>query len=400
MSDFFINIYQAIKPQLAQHSLVFFGYVIVFFVAKPVLSFFNRGKDVSFQIRAMRIGVVIIFFLHLLDIVLLVVAAQNGVESDQQHFFIKLGYSITAVYAVLIAFNATSYYSRKKFGQEKKIDGDVIYLDTYNSRLFDIVAYVVILFVWMYTTIQIWDLDSLLQTTGFIGITLGFLALTNAIWLPDIYYGLVILNSNMLEDGDVIKFGHHANENIINRVTIIYTILLDVRNNHRLLVRNSQLINSRIDNLTKRASIDGLRHSLHFNIGYPKSFAGKQESDKAYADFRQRVQHMFESAFAAVCENEDCRINRNIPFEIAIVDSADYALTFALSFYLEAIPNTKITKTIRQYLVRTPAIIQEAVNKAALAENVQLATPMLIDYKESVQDAVHPVTDADNPTQD
>lgn len=390
MPEFFLNIYQELKPQLAAHGLVFLGYALVFIVAKPLLEYFNRGKDVSVQIRIMRVGVVAIFILHVIDVVWILFATVEEGEADPQHFFIKVGYSIGATYASLIAFNITSYISRKKFGVEKKIDGEVVYLDTYNSRLVDIVVYVVIFFLWIYTIILSWGWDSQLQTTGFFGIVLGFLALTNSIWFPDIYYGMVILNSNMLEDGDVIKFNNYENENVINRVSFIHTILLDVRNNHRLLVRNSQLAQGRIDNLTKRASIDGLRHFLFFNIGYPNLSATNgattpdgEKVESGYGTYRQKVLRMFERANDIVNENADAKINRNLPFEIALVDSGDYALKFSLAFYLEAIPSTKVTKTIRQYLIRTPALIQEAVNQAALEEGVQLATPMLINHKPS-----------------
>jgi hypothetical protein len=382
MPTFFIDIYQVLKPQLAAHGLVFIAYALFFVGAKPLLNFFNRGKDVSARIRIMRAGIVFIFILHLVDILFLLLVKREEGDPDPQHVFIKIGYSIAATYAGLIACNVVSYFSRKKFGLEKKIDDEIVYLDTYNSRLMDIVIYVVVFFLWIYTIILIWDLTSQLQTTGFIGIVLGFLALTNGIWLPDIYYGMVILNSHLLEDGDVIKFNNHPNENVISRVSFVYTILLDLRNNHRLLVRNSQLIGGRIDNLTKRASIDGLRHTLHFNIGYPKPLSIKSEEGEAgYGSFRQQVQQMFDKAFEILKENTDCKINRNLPFEVAVVNSADYALTFSLSYYLEAIPNTKITKTLRQYLVKTPALIQDAVNQVALEENIQLATPVLIDHK-------------------
>lgn len=386
MPDFLLNLYKVVEPQLAAHGLVFLGSALLFVVAKPLLNYFNRGKDVSVQIRILRVGIVAIFILHVIDIIWIwfstpVEALETG-ETTPQHIFIKVGYSIGVTYATLIAFNIASYFSRKKFGTDKKVDGEVVYLDTYNSRLFDIVAYVVIFLFWVYTIIIIWGFDDQLQTTGFVGIILGFIVLTNGIWMPDVYYGMVILNSNLLDDGDVIKFNNHENEHVINRVTFVYTILLDVRNNHRLMVRNSQLVGGKVDNLTKRASIDGLRHSLLFNIGYPKVPEGgglQTEKIQEFKNFRQKVQKVFDRAFEAVKENDEVKINRNMPFEVALVNSADYALTFSLSFYLEALPNTKVTKTIRQYLVRTPAFIQEAVNEAALEESVQLATPILVD---------------------
>ena len=40
------------------------------------------------------------------------------------------------------------------------------------------------------------------------------------------------------------------------------------RNDHRTLMRNSRFIQSKIDNLSRVASTDGVRQAPHYNIGY------------------------------------------------------------------------------------------------------------------------------------
>lgn len=349
-------------------------FILVF--AKKLLSAINRTRNMEVQARVLRIAALVFLVLHILDILL--------VESvpGYQNYFIRIALSIAILFGCLIAFNLLSFFSRHKFGEEKVIDGEPVYFDSYNSRLVDIVGSVFIVLIAIYLVIVSWDMDSLLQTTGFIGVVFAFLALTNAIWAPDIYYGLVILNSAMLEDGDLVQIEEQDGEYIINRVSFIHTNLLDVRHNHRVIIRNSKIINSRVDNLSKRASAEGLRRELHFNLAYPAGPGtvrdGEGQGARSFGEWRRRVQAMFERARELVEEDSEAKINRNMPFDISLSRSGDFALTFTLAYYLEAIPSTKVTRTIRQYLIYTANRIEEAVNEAALEQGLSLATPLLL----------------------
>ena len=378
--EFLLSLNTEERP-IVVHALVFAINLVIIFFSESFLALFNKGKSVSVQARILRAGAIVFLILHIIDVLLVTTFPAY------QNYFIRIGLSLATVFGCLLLFNIVSYFSRQKFGYQKTIDNETVYLDSYNSRLLDLFVSVFVILVAVYCVVNIWKLEGLLQTTGLLGIIFGFLALTSSIWAPDIYYGLVILNSNMLEDGDVIKLVGYEDELIISRVSFIYTILLDVRNNHRVLLRNSQLVQNRVDNLSKRASAEGLRHAMEFNIGFP-ALASKIEEERKnsngaeqYEAYRGRIKTMFEYAFELVSDNKDAKINHNMPFEVALSQTGDYALTFRLNYYLEALPNTKVTKTIRQYLVRTPNLIQEAVNQAALEYRVSLATPLLVDHR-------------------
>jgi hypothetical protein len=358
---------------------VFIINLVILLFAEKLLSAINKTGNMTVQARVLRIAALVFFALHVLDILLVYTVA------GYENYFFRIALSIAILFGCLVAFNLLSFFSRRKFGEMKVIDGEPSYFDSYNSRLVDLAGSVFIILVAIYLVIVSWDMDSLLQTTGFIGIVFAFLALTNAIWAPDIYYGLVILNSAMLEDGDVITLEGSNTEYIINRVSFIHTNLLDVRSNHRVIFRNSQLINSRVDNLSKRASADGLRRQLQFNIGYPPVRVEDQDEQEqkkpeqnSYTRLRRRIQQTFDQAFEALQQREEAKINHNVPFEVSLTESGDYALTFTLSFYLQALPSTKVTRTIRQYLVQTSNVIQEEVNRAAVENGLILATPVLI----------------------
>jgi len=387
------------------HVTVFVFNLIIFLASGSVLQWFNKGKDITIQARALRFGTILFFVLHVLDVFLV-----NTLPA-YEHYFIRFGLTIATFFGCLFAFNFVSYFSRQKFGRTKEIDGETIYLDSYNSRLMDLISVFIIVLIALFCLIVIWKLEGLLQTTGFLGLVFAFLALTNAIWAPDIYYGMVILNTDMLEDGDVVRLGDTKDEYIISRVTLIYTIFLDVRNNHRILLRNSQVLSSRVDNLSKRASTDGLRHTLEFKVGYsavsPQGISqekknqlaennlseenknqegkkleeNKKPEENSFESLNKQVNKMFNSAFEVLIESETSQLNPKMPFEVTLINSGDYALTYALNFYLDALPNTKVTKTIRKYLAHTPSLVQDAVNTAAVKYGIVLATPIIINTK-------------------
>ena len=253
----------------------------------------------------------------------------------------------------------------------RDFDNKSYYTDSYNSRLMDILGLILIIIFTLYTIINIWGLTSLLETTGIFGLIAAFLALTNQIWAPDLYYGLVILNSKMIEDGDVITMQGMEDEFIINKVTFIYTILLDVRNNHRSLIRNAQLIQTKIDNLSKRASTDGLRMKLSYKIAYAP------ETQKAQ-EYHENIRSLFDAVQTEAIKEADIHINENIPFELLLNDTGDYALEYQLCFYLEQLPKTKVTKNVRSILVKTPKLINELVLMNSYNYDVDLSTPLVI----------------------
>lgn len=75
--------------------------------------------------------------------------------------------------------------------------------------------------------------------------------------------------------------------------------------------------------------------------------------------------------------NYDIKINEHKHFEWAITNTGDYALEYTLWFYLERIPNTQVTATIRKHLMGTIYKIDDAVYTQSVIENIQLATPYL-----------------------
>lgn len=357
----------------ALHGFIFVLNIVLFILAKPIFNIISPNQDNKTKINICRALNVLVLVLHVLDLIL-----RRAGGALYESYFIDLGLSLMAIYTGVFVYNVCGELSKKRFGRTRELDNQTIYIETYNSRMVSLVLLAIIIVTTIYGLIKIWDADSLLETTGIFGIFIAFLAFTSSIWAPDIISGMIVLNSDILEDGDVVMISDHANEYIIARVTLIYVVLYDVRNNHRTLIRNSQFMQNRIDNISRIASSEGVRQALVYNIGYP-SFSGDitaRESELKI--FQQSIDKLFGRAFAACCADEAVKINKNITFEWALTNAGDYALEYTLWIYLQRIPNTKVTSRIRQHLMGTIYKVNEAVYTASILEGIDLSTPDII----------------------
>jgi len=365
--------------------MIFILNIALFIFARPLLNLIAPDQDNSTKIKIFRALNVLVLLLHVLDIIL------TGTSSNYRHYFINLGYSLMIIYAGMIAYSFLGTISKKRFGRERMVDKKTIYSETYSTRLVNLILLVMIVVTAIYALILIWGANSLLETTGIFGILMAFLAFTSSVWAPDIISGLIILNSQSIEDGDVVVIDGHANEYVISRVTLIYVVLYDIRNNHRTLMRNSQFTNNRVDNLSRVASTNGVRQSLTYKIGYPQ-FKGRSEERAAQlAEFNASIDQMFTRAFNTCKDEKDIKINEAKSFEWAMTNAGDYALEYTLWIYLERIPNTKITARLRQHLMGTIYKINEAVYTASILENIDLSTPDVIQAQISNPPEAQPV---------
>ena len=357
--------------------------VILLVFARPIVNLVAPGQNNDARVRILRGLNVLVIALHGLDFAL------RQTVAGYEGYVIKLGSSLMVVYGGVFLHSLAGTFSRRRFGRTREQDEQRIFVETYNSRLVGIVLLAVIVVTTIYILIKVWGADSLLETTGIFGIFIAFLAFTSSIWAPDIVSGLIILNSDILADGDVVVIEGQPDEYIIARVTLIYVVLYDVRNNHRTLMRNTQFIDSRIDNLSRIASSDGVRQSYTYKIGYPEMGDTAEARTAALAAYRARIDAMFQAANAACIENVDVLINPNAPFEWALTSAGDFALEYTLWFYLDRIPNTKITATIRRHFMGTLHRVNDAVFTAAVEHGVDLSTPEIVRFKgpEEAQDA-------------
>jgi hypothetical protein len=317
-------------------------------------------------------------FNFLVVVLLLVDLAMLRFHLDYEQFFARIGLSLFSAYTAIYFYSLVSFYSFKRFGSPRVIDNKEVFVETYSTRIINLLLVIVFSFGSLYIIIQVWGADSLLQTTGIMGIFVGFLAFTSAVWAPDIISGLIILNSQILDDGDVVVIDGFPNEYIISKVSFVYVTLYDIRNNHRTLIKNSRFLQSKIDNLSRIASTDGLRKFVRYNIGYPKlEGANSAERMAAYDAFMSKVDSMFNRASEECFQDSDTRLNTHKPFQWELTSTGDYALEFTLWFCYKRLPNTKVTATARKHLMGSFFQVNKAVYKASIYEGIDLSTPDL-----------------------
>lgn len=366
-----------VAPELSHaqwfvHLAIFMLNIILLIFAKPLVRLADPDKENKTKVSVFRALNILVFVLHIVDLTFL------RLNKSYENYFIHIGLTLMALYISLFLYGFSCYLSRKRFGIEKTFDDTTVYLDSYSSRLVDLLMLIVVALTTIYMLIKIWGADSMLETTGIFGIVFAFLAFTSSIWAPDIISGLIILNTEMLVDGDVVIVNDHKDEYVISKVTLIYVILYDIRNNHRTLIRNNQFIKNKIDNISRMASTDGLRKSLTYKIGYPQFNAQTREEREAQLkSFKNKVDKMFTLAQENCTDKADIMINNSRNFEWALTNAGDFALEYTLWIYLERIPNTKVTAKIRKHLMGTIYKVNEAVYTASILEGLDLSTPAL-----------------------
>ena len=358
------------QGQWLTHGAIFALNLALFIFAHPLLKLIDRSVGPS-RIRMFQALNITFLILHLIDILLI------SANSNYQDLFSKLSYSLAVIYVAMLIHTLTSALTKKRFGREKTVDEQSVFVETYSSRLVSLIILVIIWLSIIYALIKIWGADSLLETTGIYGIIAAFLAFTSSIWAPDILSGLIVLNSDTIEDGDVVVLDGEDKEYVISRITLIYIVLYDIRHNNRTIIRNSKFMDHRIDNISRVASSSGIRQAIKYNIGYPEVSGDKTTRLAKLASFKDSIDDLFTQTYENCKNNEDIMINASKPFEWALTNTGDYALEYTLWVYLKRVPSTKITSRLRKHLMGSLFKINETVYEAAVAENIDLSTPEL-----------------------
>jgi len=322
--------------------------VLLFVFSKRILSTFYHEPVDS---RRFKLGVTLLRVCNLLVVVAFTyyhVSSNIGVKS--------VAYKIVAILVILYlsyaALHFTLYYIRLRYGKSREIDGKVNFYETYNSRLLSIFATIFIFIVSFVAVIQVTGFENLLQAGGAIGVIGVFFALTQSAWAPDLFSGLIILNSGMVEVGDVVEFSNGDRTlGVVYKTKVFHTEILNIVNNHRVMIKNAKLREHTIHNLSKFASAKGLRECLRFKIGYDIA--------------PDKVKHMFNEAYKTAEQSKSCLIEFQYPLEIGLDDAGDYALDWVVYYY---------TKEVK-HIVRTRQVFRETILESATQFKISLATP-------------------------
>lgn len=261
-----------------------------------------------------------------------------------------------SILAILYLSNFGNYFLQylihKQYGKAREVGDKTLYIETYQSRLFSILVAIAITVIAMIAIVRQLGFESLLEAGGVLGVIGVFLALTQASWAPDIISGLIILNSDMFEEGDIIEFDGIVAR--IYRTKLFHTEIINLTNNHRIMLRNAQMRDRVIHNLSKFATGRGLRECLSFKIGY--------DTDK------QAIMDMFHKAYERAIESE-VPIDSNVEPDIKVLDTGDHAVAWGFIYH---------TKRIEQ-IINIRRDLREIILDQSMLSGVSLATPITQD---------------------
>lgn len=305
----------------------------------------------SSQLKAFRAAnIVLILFVFFFQIVAPVVSEQwfGSLWVTRLLAIFLVGYMAN------LLFHFMAYLVKKRFGKTRLVNGDEVLIDTYNSRALELLVGFLIAVIALISSIRILGFDSLLEAGGVVGFLGVILALTQGSWAPDIISGLIILNSNFLSEGDVIELeGSDDRVCSVFKTKMFHTELLDLRNNHRIMMRNAQLRDHVIHNLSKFASAKGLREILTFQIGYDEP--------------PKRVLQLFKASFEEAANDTGVAVEGKFPMEVVVEEAGADAVEWGIYFY---------TRSVRDIL-NTRHAMRQIILKKSLEMGISLATPRL-----------------------
>lgn len=367
-----------------EHIFLFIINIILFMFASKIVKFFeHEDNNIKNKTIVFRTFNILFFFLHILDIILIIF-----VNGEYENILLKIGISGLILYNSYFFSILFNHFNKKKFGEVKEIDNKKFHYETYSSRLIHILIIIFVIVSTLIILIKYWGFDSLLETTGILGIFFLFVSLTHSVWSPDLISGLIILNSKQYNEGNIVEFD--KTKYLLYKFNFFRTTLLNTDNNHRTSISNKILANKVLDNYTKIASTDGLRDSITYKIGYFKYEEDSDNNDKNikekrkefYKKKKNEIYEMFQEAYDMCIEDTNILINEKISnFEIFLEEAGDFSLHYKIAFYVNIPPVTNTTKKARKIL-STKLLVNEKVLESAIINGIDLSTPIIYNKLE------------------
>lgn len=340
-------------PDIALLSRLFSGLEIAFCLISLLCIIFAKtlverfSSKVAKPKRQLRIAVTRGVFLAAISVIMY---AELPDEISQQYRLVTLLAIAASLYLCYLGNFISAYFIFKRFGKSRTIGDQTIIIPTYQTRALSLLASLLFIILAVVAIVQQLGFSSLLEAGGVIGVIGVMLALTQASWAPDIISGLILLNSDMIEEGDILELSNGIIAEVF-KTKMFHTELLDIAHNNRIMVRNTALRDHTLKNLSRFASTRGLRVNLSFNIGY------------------NTTPEQVEALFNAACEQaraDGLNFEADQGMEATLMEAGDHALKWGLIFY---------TKTPAKLIELQRRIIR-IVHVLSVKQGISLATPL------------------------
>lgn len=95
-------------------------------------------------------------------------------------------------------------------------------------------------------------------------------------------------------------------------------------------------------------------------------------------DYIEKIRKLSKEAQEHVLKQEN---TKNIclsehEFRVGVSNTGDHAIEFVLSYYIKPLKKSFVTERIRDYLVRTPLLVNEAMLLKSYKYGIDLSTPI------------------------
>lgn len=313
--------------------------------AKPIITRFtakDAEKKLKLRIALMRgvnIGILVLFGHYWM--------ISHQVDNS---VIVKSLSIVVIVYFGYLSNYLLHYIIFRAYGKHRTINGKTASVETYRTRALNILSSLIVGGVVLVACIQQMGFNSLLEAGGVLGVLGVMIGLTQGAWAPDIISGLILLNSDIFEEGDVIEIGPDI-VGLVFKIKMFHTEVLNLTNNHRIMIRNAKLRDVIIHNLSKFASAKGLRECLVFNIGY---------------DIKpERVNKLF-AEVAETAKVEGIPFEHQYSTELKLLEAGDHALRWGFIYYVKQVDS----------IVNIRRDMRLTALKLANAYHISLATPL------------------------
>jgi small-conductance mechanosensitive channel len=261
-----------------------------------------------FQLRLLRILNAVLFFAYFCA-----VAFQFQLGSSISH----TGLLVLLTYLI---WQFTHSLILKKYGRKREVEGSSIYVESYTSNNLKLIALLLLGITTGLIFLNIWKLESWLQTTSFLGALAVLIFTTKDYWLKDFISGIILISNGNIERGDVIRIPDENILAIVLETRATLTLLRDVTRNHNITIPNSMLLNKQVEILTTDTK-KGIYDFVDFNIGY------ETHPDTA-------MTYLLD-VWKSACKITSA-INSDREGIIKLIDNGDHAVTWRLLYNLKA----------------------------------------------------------------
>jgi len=303
-----MNILQFFLDNFSNFDYLVFGLnLFIFIFSKPIVATY-RGAGQGLGKSAARL-----WALRALNFILFALYFVAVWFTELARPISQTGLTLLLGYLVVHLFHR---FTLERFGRSKEVAGETRKSETYQSSIFGLVGFLVVIACAFLIILNIWDITNWLKTTSVLGGLLIIAYSTKDVWAPENINGLILLYNDNVQPGSVIKADEYDLLGVVVQTTLTQTVFYDLRQRHQILLPNSKFRTTKIEVLTNGPA-KGIRRYIDFKIGY-----GVPSAD---------VEAFFLEAWEKACSSEGS-INGESKPRIRLLENGDHAVTWRVFF--------------------------------------------------------------------